>query len=314
MSERYFRNGNIPWVKTLDLNNSEVRSTEEQITQAALSETSLQLYPAGSVLVAMYGGYNQIGRTGILTIPATINQALTAIRPDPQRLNSSYLLRVLNYRVNHWKLVASSSRKDPNVTGKDVAEFPVAVPSIAEQQAIAQALSCADAHIEVLEQLIAKKHHIKQGAMQELLTGRSRLSGFEVKPGYKQTETGPIPKDWGTALLGAHFSFKNGLNKGKQYFGHGTPIVNYMDVYRAPGIQGRDLNGRVDVSRQELDSFGVKRGDVSARRARGPSLLQNVARHYRPLRIDLERAYTPPPHWPRESPRLLAAWAPAPAE
>ena len=51
-------------------------------------------------------------------------------------------------------------------------------PTKAEQEAIAEALSDADALIESLEQLIAKKRHLKQGAMQELLTGKRRLPGF----------------------------------------------------------------------------------------------------------------------------------------
>ena len=85
-AERYFGRGNIPWVKTLDLNNGSISETEEAVTPTALAETSLQLYPDGAVLVAMYGGYNQIGRTGLLKIPATINQALTAICPDVKRL------------------------------------------------------------------------------------------------------------------------------------------------------------------------------------------------------------------------------------
>ena len=63
-------------------------------------------------------------------------------------------------------------------------------PTKAEQEAIAEALSDADALIESLEQLIAKKRQIKQGAMQELLTGKKRLPGFATKPGYKQTEWG----------------------------------------------------------------------------------------------------------------------------
>jgi type I restriction enzyme, S subunit len=84
----------------------------------------------------------------------------------------------------------------------------------------------------------------------------------DVKPGYKQTEVGVIPEDWGTPLLGTHFSFKNGLNKGKKFFGHGTPIVNYMDVYGHTGIRAGDLRGLVEVSKQELESFRVKRGDV----------------------------------------------------
>jgi type I restriction enzyme S subunit len=70
------------------------------------------------------------------------------------------------------------------------------VPPAPEQQAIAEALSDVDALIESLEKLIAKKRQIKQGAMQELLTGKRRLPGFESKPGYKQTEVGVIPEDW----------------------------------------------------------------------------------------------------------------------
>ena len=69
-------------------------------------------------------------------------------------------------------------------------------PTKAEQEAIAEALSDADALIESLEQLIAKKRQIKQGAMQELLTGKRRLPGFGEDKGYKQTEVGVIPEDW----------------------------------------------------------------------------------------------------------------------
>ena len=75
-------------------------------------------------------------------------------------------------------------------------------PTRAEQEAIAGALSDADALIESLEQLLAKKRHLKQGAMQELLTGKKRLPGFEVHPGYKQTEVGVIPEDWDDKALG----------------------------------------------------------------------------------------------------------------
>ena len=65
------------------------------------------------------------------------------------------------------------------ITNRDMASFKVIwPPTIAEQEAIAEALSDADALIESLDQLIAKKRQIKQGAMQELLTGKRRLAGF----------------------------------------------------------------------------------------------------------------------------------------
>ena len=75
----YFEEGNILWVKTLDLNESFVCQTEENITKKALQETSCNLFPINSVLIAMYGGWEQIGRTAILSKEATTNQAITAL-------------------------------------------------------------------------------------------------------------------------------------------------------------------------------------------------------------------------------------------
>lgn len=189
--DRYFKNGSINWVKTLDLNNGIVAKTDERVTAKALDETSLSVYPTGTVLVAMYGGFMQIGRTGILAIPACVNQALTAIKCNRANLNPAYLLWVLNHRVEYWKSVASSSRKDPNITSKEIREFPIPLPpTLAEQEAIGGAFSDADAWIESLEQLIAKKRQIKQGAMQELLTGKRRLPGFSGK--WEETTLGEL--------------------------------------------------------------------------------------------------------------------------
>lgn len=175
---RYYVGGSTPWVKTLDLNNSIIFETDESVTDAALRETSLRVHPKGAVLVAMYGGFFQIGRTGLLSFPAAVNQALTAVHPNDKLLDSTYLLYVLNKRVDYWRSVASSSRKDPNITGNDVRAFPLVLPPIAEQRAIAAALSDFDALIAGLEKLIAKKRDLKQAAMQQLLTGQTRLPGF----------------------------------------------------------------------------------------------------------------------------------------
>jgi type I restriction enzyme, S subunit len=101
LQERYYQNGSIFWVKTLDLNNSDIFFTEENVTELALKETSLKCYPIGTVLVAMYGGFNQIGRTGLLGQPATVNQAITAVRPNKSHLVAQYLIRNLNYRVGY---------------------------------------------------------------------------------------------------------------------------------------------------------------------------------------------------------------------
>jgi type I restriction enzyme S subunit len=81
-------------------------------------------------------------------------------------------------------------------------DCPVILPPPAEQKAIAETLSDVDALIESLEQLIAKKRAIKQGAMQELLTGKRRLPGFvDTRAVYKQTDFGLVPNDWELAPL-----------------------------------------------------------------------------------------------------------------
>ena len=68
--------GDIPWLKTGDLNDWYITDIPEYITQQALNETSVKLNPAGSILIAMYGA--TIGKIGILTMPATTNQACCA--------------------------------------------------------------------------------------------------------------------------------------------------------------------------------------------------------------------------------------------
>ncbi len=83
-----------------------------------------------------------------------------------------------------------------------------------------------------------------------------------VPTGYKQTEVGVIPEDWTVLSLGSVFNFKNGLNKGKEYFGFGTSIINYMDVYTLCGIRANSINGMVSVTPSERKNYSACKGDV----------------------------------------------------
>ena len=78
----------------------------------------------------------------------------------------------------------------------DLRNLLVAIPAKVEQEGIASALYDADAHIKSLEQLLAKKRLIKQGAMQQLPTGKKRLPGFQNDLGFRKSEVGLIPSDW----------------------------------------------------------------------------------------------------------------------
>lgn len=69
-------------------------------------------------------------------------------------------------------------------------------------------------------------------------------------------------KPWDTATIGDFLDFKNGLNKGKEFFGYGTPIVNYTDVYRKRGLTKSDVRGKVNLTRDEIHRFDARKNDV----------------------------------------------------
>ncbi len=69
-------------------------------------------------------------------------------------------------------------------------------------------------------------------------------------------------KPWDTATIGAFLDFKNGLNKGKDFFGHGTPIINYTDVYKKRGLKKNDVCGKVSLTRDEIHRFDAQKNDV----------------------------------------------------
>lgn len=131
--------------------------------------------------------------------------------------------------------------------------FKFPLPTLrSEQEAIAKALSDVDALIESLEQLIEKKRHIKQGAMQELLTGKRRLPGFEVKKGYKQTEIGEMPEDWELKSIGSIATVVGG----------GTPSTSVSDYWNGdinwftPTEIGRDKY--VTTSKRRISEDGLQ--------------------------------------------------------
>lgn len=164
----FFDDGNIPWVKTLDLNNGEIHFTEEKITELAIEKTSCKKRQKDTVLVAMYGGFNQIGRTGILKIEAATNQAVSAITVDKKIMNPEFLLIVLNAKVDYWKKVAVSSRKDPNITKVDIDNFIVPVPQLDVQGEIVNRLRIIINSIALIESKIASSKALQKSLINQI--------------------------------------------------------------------------------------------------------------------------------------------------
>lgn len=171
-------------------------STAEVITQQAVRDTRLKVHPPGTVLIAMYGGFRQIGRTGLLGIEAATNQAITAITCNPQRLNSRFLLMVLNARNEYWRSVASSSRKDPNITRADIETFPLPLPPLRQQAALASFAALCEQEGRALDAVVAAKRGFKRAFTQQLLTGAIRFPQFRQSYEYRKTGFGELPRDW----------------------------------------------------------------------------------------------------------------------
>jgi type I restriction enzyme S subunit len=140
------------------------------------------------------------------------------------------------------------SHAQPSLRVPWLLNFKLSIPpNIFEQATIATALNDADALITQLEKLIAKKRLIKQGAMQQLLTGKKRLAGFDRHPdgrpkGYKQTIVGPIPEDWDVSLLS---NLSNKIGDGI----HTTPQYNANGEYAF--INGNNLlSGKIYIYEQ----------------------------------------------------------------
>ncbi|MFQ1872671.1 restriction endonuclease subunit S [Aeromonas veronii] len=106
----------------------------------------------------------------------------------------------------------------------------------------------------------SQEHRAGVGIMAEQMM--QETAGKAILAGYKQTEVGVIPEHWAVFSLGDIFSFKNGLNKAKSFFGFGYPIVNYMDVYSSCSIDGRRISGRVSVGDSERKNYSAIKNDV----------------------------------------------------
>ena len=132
----YYFNGTIPWLKTGDLNDSFITEIPEKITELALEQTSVKIKPIGSLLIAMYGA--TIGKLGILTIPATTNQACCACVAF-QEIETKFLFYyLLSERDNLRK--RGDGGAQPNISREKIIAYLLPLPPLAEQKKIVEKL------------------------------------------------------------------------------------------------------------------------------------------------------------------------------
>lgn len=169
-----------------------------------------------------------------------------ALRPFGRLCHEYAALQFQSKRVQSWLLQHAIGTTMPSLNQTILSNVLIPLPpTLAEQEAIAGALSDADAWIESLEQLIAKKRQIKQGAMQELLTGKLRLPGFSG--------------EWETKRLGEIGVAVAGLT-----YSPGDVAENGTLVLRASNVDAGTLvfQDNVFVEMDLPDRVFVRSGDI----------------------------------------------------
>ena len=135
LNKEYY-GGNIPWLKTGDLNDGYVTNIPENITEKALNETSVKLNSKGSVLIAMYGA--TIGKIGILKFPATTNQACCACNVF-EGIEKEYLFYfLLSHREDFVKMGGGGAQ--PNISKEKIVNTYIPIPPHTEQIRIISAI------------------------------------------------------------------------------------------------------------------------------------------------------------------------------
>ncbi|MFZ4858976.1 MAG: restriction endonuclease subunit S [Desulfuromonadaceae bacterium] len=133
--------GDIPWVKSGELNEDIVLHTEERITELAIKESSAKMVPAGSILVAMYGA--TVGKTALLGIDAATNQAICNIIPKPEVADTRYVWYALKNQLPYL-LAQRVGGAQPNISQQIIKKSKIALPPPSEQRRIVEILDKAD--------------------------------------------------------------------------------------------------------------------------------------------------------------------------
>jgi restriction endonuclease S subunit len=217
---RFFNGDFMPWLTVASLTN--VPQSQLVISETATSLTEeganySRTLRSGTLIIANSGA--TLGVAKILGITCCANDGIAALLRIDKDNCPEYLAHFLNTQTKRLREVVATGNGQPNLNTGLIGElkFPLP-PTLGEQKAIAEALSDADALIESLSLLLAKKRQIKQGAMQKLLPGKKRLPGFSG--------------EWSEKPLSELFQFSGGFSASRdQLSKSGHLYLHYGDIH-----------------------------------------------------------------------------------
>ena len=208
---------------------------------------------AGDVLISCSG---TVGRVAIVPpgFECVMVRSAALVKPDRTTLSGLFAQYFLQSNAGQKQIFSSLNQgAQANLFLGHIQALRIPLPPTkTEQEAIAEALSDTDAFIDSFEQLIAKKRHLKQGAMQELLTGKKRLPGFSG--------------EWEVKALGDLFNFSGGFTASRdQLSADGHCYLHYGDIHKS-------TKTFIDVRSEYQD---IPKLDIALKRISTASLLDD---------------------------------------
>ena len=161
----YWDSGAINWVKTTEVINKEITETEEKITKFALENTSLKLFPVNTILIAMYGQGQTRGRSAILKVESTSNQACGAIFPNKID-NPVFIWHQLMLRYSELRELGRGGNQ-PNLNGQLIKNFELIFPPLSLQNEFADFVAQVDKSQLAIQKSLEELETLKKSLMQE---------------------------------------------------------------------------------------------------------------------------------------------------
>lgn len=218
---------------------------------------------AGSVVLSCSG--TRVAIPTLLAVDACVHDGWLAFK-DYKNIEPEYLYYLFVKLHERMQGSATTGGVFNNLTTEIMNNLMMSFPTLPEQQKIASFLSKVDEKISLLTEKKAKLTEYKKGVMQQLFDG-----SFQEQDGklvfvpptlrFKADDGSEFP-DWEERKLGELGQFKNGLNKGKEDFGFGSPFVNLQDVFGKQVISSTSNLGLVNASDKDIDLYQLLKGDV----------------------------------------------------
>ena len=177
--------GENPWMSSGELHLKRIYDVAERITDEGLAKSSTKYVPENSVLMGLAGQGKTRGTVAISKILLCTNQSIAAIFPSAKH-STDYVYYNLDQRYEQLRGLSTGDGGRGGLNLTIIRNLLIPLPSIEEQTAIAAILSDMDTEIKTLQQRLTKTRQIKQGMMQELLTGKTRL--IKPQPSYSAND------------------------------------------------------------------------------------------------------------------------------